>query len=162
MKPNASATKTVTLSGALLLLAVVLIPQAVRAAESVPGTPSATGAVSRSIDDRLHELTSSRPLSFQALGEGLLGLLRQYPSVDLSLIERRLRKLEIDVYLLAQPIADKPGMMATITGASEFPYFLWIEVHGRDEMLRKRAEFGTSSEEENLQKLRRAGFLRRR
>lgn len=149
------------------IFAALLFSGGVHAAEPVlgreAGAPVAvTEETWRAIDERLRASTASR--NALVVAQALVDLMKQHPAMDLVVLEGRLRKLQSDVYLLASPIANQSSTPSLISRppratAGDLPYYLWIELNGREQMLKKRREFGTSSEYENLRKLKETGFL---
>jgi len=76
-------------------------------------------------------------------------------------IEKRLRKLNSDTYLIATNKGQLKGQTSVdvMDLKKKRPYWLWISVNGKEEADQTLKEFGISSYEENLERLKSTGIL---
>lgn len=129
---------------------------------------------SDALDDRLLSIVKTR--NGGEIGNGLIRLQQapEFSWADFHLLEGRLRKLGTDIYLVAAPIRFHKMVTANVksvaednwtsrailgSSAGDLPYFLWVEVNGREKFLQKLNELEIDSEASNLENLKRTGIL---
>jgi len=143
-------------------------------AETLDGEAALSAQQTDNLDNLLLSIIKSR--NGGEIGKDLIRL-RQTPAflkVDFSLIEGRLRKLGTEIYLVAVPfryhemvtsevksVAPDSWTSRSAAGqtAEDLPFFLWVEVNGREKYLRKLTQLGIDGEMTNLENLKRTGIL---
>ena len=144
------------------LLSLVMSASPARAVSDDPQIGrivAALGDATEVIDRDLAWRAETRDIN--VIAEGLLQAVARLPFIDFYWLERRLRRLGTDVYLIAQPREMlEPGTCVqalwSVLPAPEFS--LWISVNGRDEMLATLARFGIPNERQNRENLTRTGL----
>lgn len=107
------------------------------------------------IDSFLEGISKTR--NVMLISQALIDTMTKH-KVGLDYLESRLRKLNNMVYLLARSDVPEELISRDPLTKEQMDYWLWICVNGSNEALLRMVEFNLT-QEDNLEKLKRTGFL---
>lgn len=95
------------------------------------------------------------------IGQAVMEIYKHFQIFDLSALERIYRDMGSHTYFIAMPIEQAGSEYLAVSPLDdEFrPYYLWIEVNGKQEALKQLEQAGTPDFAENLKKLKETGML---
>ena len=95
--------------------------------------------------------------------QAFVNIIRKYPFMDFYVIERRLRYLNSQAYLIAAPAFNTPKgfLIRSPLGIfeGEMPYYLYVSGDGPEKAELERRRLSAGTYEENLEHLKKAGVL---
>jgi hypothetical protein len=109
------------------------------------------------IDNRLAEADNSYDVG--PIARTMVDILKEEPRLTFADLEKRLRAIESDTYLVALPAPPPAGLRCRMpVSRAPADYWLWICLHGAEEMREGLFKIGRN-EEDNLAALAQCGIL---
>jgi hypothetical protein len=109
------------------------------------------------IDNRLTEADNTYNVG--PIAQTLLDILKEEPTLTFADLEKRLRAIKSNTYLVALPAPPPAGLRCRMpVSRASADYWLWICLHGAKEMREGLFKIGRN-EEDNLTALARCGIL---